>query len=90
MSATTNVTTYTSPIKFDLEIVAGAVIAGIILGIVDKIFGGNKILKLIVGAVMFLYGPVTAYGSFIKLAGLTMIADVAYDILKQNVTISVS
>ncbi len=88
--ATATVTTYASPIKFDLEIVAGGIIAGVILGLINKTIGNNHFIKFAIGAVLFLFGPVTAFGSFLKIAGLAMMGEVVYAVLKQNVTINTS
>lgn len=87
MSATTGLDTYQSPIKFDVEIVAGALMAGVILGLINRFVTTNKLVKLAIGAVLYFYGPFSAYGSFIKLAGLTMIADEIYSIMKETIKI---
>ncbi len=90
MSANPNLTTYVTPIKFDVEVVAGAVIAGVILGLLNKAFPANRIVKLFIGGIMYIYGPTTAYGSFLKLAGLAIIADQVYAILKEHVVVQTS
>jgi F0F1-type ATP synthase assembly protein I len=86
--ASATVTTYASPIKFNIEIVAGGIIAGVILGLVNKFIGSNHILQFLIGALLFFFGPTTAYGSFFKIAGLAMMGEVAYAVLKQNVVIT--
>ncbi len=88
--ATATVTTYASPIKFDIEIVAGGILAGVILGLINKTIGNNHFIKFIAGALLFLFGPTTAFGSFLKIAGLAMMGEVIYAVLRQNVTIAVS
>ncbi len=88
--ATATVTTPVTPIKFNLEIVAGGIMAGVILGLINRFVGTNLLLKFIIGALLFFFGPTTSYGSFIKLAGIAMMGDVAYDILKNNVVINTS
>ncbi len=88
--ASATVTTYATPIKFDVEIVAGGIMAGVILGLINKFIGVNHILKFVVGALLFFFGPTTAFGSFLKIAGLAMMGEVAYAVLKQNVTINTS
>ncbi len=86
--ATATVTTYTSPIKFDIQIVAGGIIAGVILGLINKTIGTNHVVKFIIGALLFLFGPTTTYGSFFKIAGLAMMGEVIYAVLKENVVIT--
>ncbi len=90
MASATTVQTYSSPIKFDVEIVVGAIIAGVILGFIDRTIGKNKIVQFIIGAVMFIFGPSSSYASFIKLSGVTLMSDAIYSLLKQNVKVQVS
>ncbi len=87
MSATTSVTTYVAPFKFDIEIAISAVVAGLIIGLMNKAFNANRLIKLFIGGILFLYAPISGYGAYLKLAGIAIIADELYAILKEHVVI---
>jgi len=81
---------YTNPVKLDVEGLTAAVIAGVIIGLVNKFTNGNLLLQIAIGAAMFFIGPVGAMGGFVKLAGLALIAEGIYGYLRQNIIITPS
>lgn len=81
---------YSNPVKLDVEGLTAAVITGVIIGLINKYTNGNLLLQIGIGAAMFFLGPVGAFGGFIKLAGLGLIAEGIYGYLRQNITITPS
>jgi hypothetical protein len=86
--ASITATDYSNPVKFDLENLTGAIIAGVIIGLVKKVTKENAVVELGIGAGMFLLGPNSPFGGFVKLAGIALLADGIYSLLKNHVSLS--
>ncbi len=82
--ATTAEAQYNNPVKLDIEDLTGAIIAGVIIGIVKKFTNQNALVELGIGAFMFLFSPLSLRAGFLKLAGLALLADGFYSLLKNN------
>jgi hypothetical protein len=79
---------YTNPAKLDIENLTGAIIAGVVIGIVKKFTNENAFVELGIGVAMFLLGPASPFGGFVKLAGIALVADGLYSLLKHNLVVS--
>jgi hypothetical protein len=79
---------YTNPAKLDIENLTGAIVAGVVIGIVKKFTNENAFVELGIGVAMFLLGPASPFGGFVKLAGIALVADGLYSLLKQNIVVS--
>jgi phage shock protein PspC (stress-responsive transcriptional regulator) len=79
---------YTNPAKLDIESLTSAIIAGVVIGLVKKFTNENALVELGIGVAMFLLGPASPFGGFVKLAGIALVADGIYSLLKKNIAVS--